>query len=72
MTTIRHEVRNFASVGCFRLGSKVFRGNGKKALTITGLVSINGGEVRAKLNQGVWYPLADLTLAGPNGDGMGA
>jgi|GEM_PF-3321354 hypothetical protein len=71
-TLPRDDIRNFDAVGCFRLGSKVFRGNGKKELTITGLQSVGGGEVRAKLNRGVWYPLTDLTLAGPNGAGAEA
>lgn len=70
-TALRFEVREFAQVGCFKIGSKVVRGNGTKVLTITAIRSINGGEPRAKLNGGVFYSLSEISLAGPNGDGVG-
>ena len=58
--------------GCFRIGSNVFRGNGKKILTITAINAGIKGVPYAKLNKGVWYPITELSLAGPNGDGKGA
>lgn len=64
-----HTVRHFAQVGCFKVGSKVVRGAGKKVLTISAIASVNGGEARAKLNEGVWYRLNEISLAGPNGEG---
>jgi hypothetical protein len=62
-------VRTFDKVGCFRVGLKVYRGNGRKMMTITALQSINNGPVRATLNKGVSYRLEKLSLAGPNGEG---
>ncbi|CAB4139177.1 hypothetical protein UFOVP345_24 [uncultured Caudovirales phage] len=64
------EIRRFTAVGCFRVGSKVYRGNGTKVLTITAIESWNGKDARAKLNQGVWYPLKDLVLAIPGTEGQ--
>lgn len=68
-TARRYEVRDFTKVGCFEIGSRVFRGNGAKALTITALRSENGRDAQAKLGTGCWYRLGELSLSGPNGKG---
>jgi hypothetical protein len=57
--------------GCFKIGSKVYRGNGSKVLTITAMYR-EGLRTFAKLNAGCFYRLQELSLAGPNGDGVGA
>ena len=58
----------------FKVGSKVVRGAGRKVLTITALRTGEGrnlGQVFAKLGRGCWYDIRELSLAGPNGDGIG-
>jgi hypothetical protein len=66
------ESQNLQQIGCFKVGSKVVRGNGRKVLTVTALRSQQHGRALAKLNAGAWYDLRDILLAGPNGDGEGA
>lgn len=67
-----HNPQPLTQAGCFKVGHKVFRGKGNKALTITALMSHYSGTPHAKLNQGVWYPISQLWLAGPSGTGEGA
>ena len=64
--------RQLDRIGCFRVGHKVFVGKGKKPRTITELYVSRDGEARARFGRSVPHALRDLTLAGPNGDGVGA
>lgn len=64
--------RHLDRIGCFRVGHKVFVGAGKKPRTITELFVTRDGAARARFGRSVPYDLRDLTLAGPNGDGVGA
>lgn len=72
MTSTQRPV--LTKIGCFKVGSKVVRGAGRKVLTITALRTGEGrnlGQVFAKLGRGCWYDIRELSLAGPNGDGIG-
>ena len=62
---------DITQVGCFKIGSKVVRGNGKLVMMITEFQQFKGRNVCAKLNNGGFYNIKNLSLAGPNGDGMG-
>lgn len=53
-------------IGCFKVGHKVVRGNGRKIMTITRFEVWKNGSVFARLNKGVTYRLDEISLAGPN------
>lgn len=69
MEKVQHQ-----KIGCFKIGHKVYRGNGRKAMTITELFTWKSGPLAnrsyARLGKGgVAYELRMISLAGPNGEG---
>lgn len=60
--------QSLTQVGCFKIGHKVFRGNGNKALTIVAF-SRRMNTVMAEMKNGTCYDIRNLYLAGPNGEG---